>query len=1174
MDELRVRVLGMCSITGGDGAAVPIRSAKARALLFYLMIEARPCTRSALAGLLWGERTEANARGSLRLALMELRRAVGGHLAISPSRVAFDRGRPYALDWEDLVERGVVPEDHRGGFCDDLAIPDAPQFDDWAAERRRQAGRATARVLRGQACAARGRGEHESAARLAFRLLELDPLDEAAHRAVIEALAALGDQAGALAHYETCRRVLDEELGIPPAPGTEALRQQIVAATGRAAARDVTAGEVTGRSVAARAVTGRAVAGRAVAGRAVGGRVPCPPTGLIGRDGEIERVARRLRDHRVRLLTLTGPGGVGKTRLAIALGEKFEDYVLFVSFAGVCPPTGRPHAWAADRTADLTNPANPAGAARTAAHWEADAVVSTLAKAIGVDLTPPKPARDLLIAALRDRRALLILDNLEHLPTVGGLAEAILEAAPGVRILATSRRRLGLCAEHVHEVPALPDEPARALFGERARGLDPEFAADPRALARICAAVGGLPLAVELAASLTRALTCEEIADRLAPADDPAGRSSPVALLERPAPGRHASMRQVFDASWHLLTVPEQRALACVSVFAGGFTLAAALEVAATGVAVVARLTDHSLLRRDRDGRYRVHELVRQCAVARLADDAPRARHATWYARLLGERAARLRDHADAAVLDEIDPDLDNIRLAWRHLGPARAAFAENYWTLCLRRHHYAEALAITADVIASRPAADTEKERSELARWHRLAGIAHFQFERGGESLAALTEALAVTGRPLPTTRPGQLATLTRTALRQAVHRLTPLTGAAGNAPARALAAESARTLSMLAELGFHRQDQTALLLAVLRHLESAERSGGVPERAEAYANVAVVAALAGLGTVARHYGRLADEAIAAVPDPVAVSRARLSRGLLLSAQGRFGEARRTLTAARRHPADRRLAEHCQGLLAELEVRRGRYADAAPLLAAVAAVSVARMGDELSGYWCLTGQAEAMLRLADRTPAGVTGVLKAARTATLALPRLDEDHFARAGGKIQTIQRLRLGVLQAQLSLLEGDVPAARQAVAGALRTADRPDLPLRGTLEAWAGLAEALRALRTADPAIPRLLRHMREVARRTPSAAARMDWAAALLLDLTGRGREARRRASRALTAARDLGTAFDEARSYEALGETERAARLHAELGTAPLTAPLTAPGAGHSPGHPLRHSLGR
>ncbi|WP_344948400.1 ATP-binding protein [Sphaerisporangium flaviroseum] len=1116
-------------------------------MLFYLIVEGTAHTRPALAGLLWSERTEANARGSLRLALMELRRAVGDHLVITRTQAAFDRGRPYSLDWDDLVQRGSVPGDYRGGFLDDLAIPDVPRFDDWIAGRRWQAEQAATRVLGERARAARDRGEHDEAVRLARRVLEIDPLDESAHRSIVEILSAMGNRAGALAQYEACRRTLEQELGVAPDPHTQALRQRIATPGHRAPVPAVAGGP--GTEAPSKGPSGRA--GEVETGRPCGGsrrRLPRPLTELIGRDAEIERVSARLRDPRVRLLTLTGPGGAGKTRLAIAVAERSDTEVQFVSFAGVRPPN------------DHVTPTG--GGQAEAAMPETDAVVTTLAGAIGVDLTPPRPARDLLLAALRDRHMILVLDNLEHLPAAAPLAGAILSVAPAVRILATSRRRLGICAEHVHEVPALPDASARALFVDRARKLDTGFDPDACALARICAAVGGLPLAIELAASLTRALTCGEIADRLEagdPAMATAGRAmatspcAPADLLEHPAPAaavRHASMKQVFDASWRLLNPPEQQALAAVSVFGGGFTLAAALEVAATTAVVLVRLTDHSLVRRDHDGRYRVHELVRQYAVARLADDGPPARHAAWYARFLRERAARLRDHADSAVLGEIEPEMDDIRLAWRYAGSDRAAFAEDYWTLCLRRHYYEEALSVASDMIA----AGSTAQGAEAARWHRLAGIAHFQIERGGESLLALTDALAVADRPLPATRIGKLMVMAGALARQVVYRTTPVAAAAPRAPERALATEAARTLSLLTELSFHRQDQATMLLTVLRHLDMAERAGTTVERAEAYANFAVVTALAGCERVSRHYGRLADEAIAEVPDPVAVSRARLARGLRLAAEGRFAEAQRALTLARSHPVEPRLAEHCHGLLADLEVQRGRYATAVPLMAAVAAMSVARMGDELSGYWCLTGQAEAMLRLADCEPADVAAVLKAAGEATFALRTLDADHFARAGAKIPTIQRVRLGTARARLCLLGGDLATARLAVHDALCAADRPDMPLAGTLEAWAGIAEVLWALDMADAAIPAVLRHMARLARRTPSAAARMGWAAALLLHLTGRRPAAARSATRGLAAARRLGIVFDEARSREALGDVEQAARLHRRVGTMPLTRP--------------------
>ncbi|MEN3534443.1 BTAD domain-containing putative transcriptional regulator [Microbispora sp. ZYX-F-249] len=1142
MDELHVRVLKTPSLTAGDGSAVPVRSAKAKALLFYLAVEGTSRTRSALAGLLWGDRAEANARASLRLALVELRRAAGSHLVVDRTHVAFDRDRPYSLDWEDLVEKGSVPTDYRGGFLDDLVVADAPAFDDWVAERRRQAGHAAAQALGERARAAWNRGDRDGAVRLARRVLAVDGLDESAHQLIIEVMSATGNRAGALAQYEACRRSLDRELGVAPDPRTQALRQRI-ALGGPPASPARPAPPARGARAAAPPREGPPGGGTATR------RLPRPLTRLIGREAEIENVCAKLRDRKVRLLTLTGPGGVGKTRLAIAVAERLDEEVLFVSFASVRPHHSTARAAAGEADGEMDGEMD----------GEVDVVATTLAEAAGVDLTPPRPARDLLLAAVRRRNLVLVLDNLEHLPSVAPLAGAILAAAPAVRILATSRRRMGICAEHVHEVPALCGAPARALLLERARTLVPDIAPDTHSLDRVCRAVGGLPLAVELAATLTRAMTCEEIAEHLDPAG-PAPRTAhaPADLLVHPQPAaatRHASMRQVFDTSWRLLTAVEQRVLAAVSVFAGGFTLPAGIEVADTTALVIARLVDHSLVRRDHDGRHRVHELVRQYAVAHLADESPRARHAAWYARFLRDRAARLRDHADPSVLHELESEIDDIRQAWRHAvhrltDPDRAAFAESYWTLCLRRHRYAEALSVASDMIAAvRP-----EDRAASARWHRLAGTAHFQFERGAESLAAFRRALSVADRPLPSSLPGKSSAVAGGLARQAVRRTTPLSGRARRRPARELAAEAAHTLSVLAELGYHRQEQDTMLLSVVRHLDAAERAGGPVERAEAYANFAVVAALAGSEAAARHYGRLADEQIAAVPDPVAVSRARLARGLRLTAEGRFTAARRALTLARRHPADPRLAEHCLGLLADLEIQRGCYAAAAPLMAAVAETSVARMGETLSGYWGLTGQAEALLRLADRDPADVSAVLKAAEEATRALPVLGEDHFARAGAKIPAIQRLRLGVAQARFHLLGDDAPAARPALDDALRTADRPDMPLRGTLEAWAGLAEVLWALEADDPAVRRVLRHMSRLARRTPSAAPRMGWAAALTHEAAGRRRRARRAAGRALAAARRLGIAFDEARSLEILGETEEAARIHAQLGTTPLTRP--------------------
>lgn len=519
--------------------------------------------------------------------------------------------------------------------------------------------------------------------------------------------------------------------------------------------------------------------------------------------------------------------------------------------------------------------------------------------------------------------------------------------------------------------------------------------------------------------------------------------------------------------------------------------------------------------------------------------------------------------------LEDVEPEMDNIRVAWQYIRrtapAAREGFLENYWTLCLRRHYYAEALSIIEDALAD----PRDTPARVLARWHRLAGIAYFQCERGGHSWTALHRTLAIAGRPLPSTPPGKALALVGSAVRQVLYRTTPLTGRARRPDDRALAREVARALSFLTVLGSHRFDPITTLLTVLRHLNAAQRSGDPVDLAEAYANFSHIAGIAGWRAVSRRYGKLADRAIARVADPAAVSWALLARGLRLMGDGCFDAARKTLTLACRYPADPRHAESCQGLLAELEIFRGHYADAVPMMAAVAERAVIRMGDDVAGYWCLTGQAEAMLRLAGPDHDEIVMVLKAAREATLAISRFDKDHFSRSGPHLMTIQRLRLGSAFARAALLRGDPDAAAEAVTEALRAVNVPFLPKVGVLEALTGLSETLWALHTAhalgdvkEP-VRRALAHMKGFARCAPGVRARLGWATALLGHITGRRSAARRSATTALTRARELGVPYDEARAHEVLSlvaadptaaeaHRHRAATLHATLGTTPLT----------------------
>ena len=267
-----------------------------------------------------------------------------------------------------------------------------------------------------------------------------------------------------------------------------------------------------------------------------------------------------------RLLTLVGPGGVGKTRLALAAAERlaprFADGAAVVALAGV-------------------EPDNP--------EQVPDLLAMTVAEALAV----PRTGRHLLV----------MLDNLEHLPGAAALLTDLLAGSPGLKLLATSRRRVGTGVEWVLDVPGLGEGPAVELFAERARRVRTGFSLEEEgpAVAAICRLVQGLPLAIELAADLARTLPCQVIADKL---------GSDLDVLQTTSaarPPRHRSMRAVIEASWRLLDGDQQRALARLSVFRGGFDPAAAEAVAGAEVAMLSALVERSLVDRAEGGRYGLH---------------------------------------------------------------------------------------------------------------------------------------------------------------------------------------------------------------------------------------------------------------------------------------------------------------------------------------------------------------------------------------------------------------------------------------------------------------------------------------------------------------------------------------------------------------------------------------
>jgi predicted ATPase len=418
--------------------------------------------------------------------------------------------------------------------------------------------------------------------------------------------------------------------------------------------------------------------------------LPARPTSFIGRSSEMETVATLL--GKERLVTLTGPGGAGKTRLALEVAAaSLDDY-----------PDG---VW----VAELAPIADPA------------LVAQAVASALGVREEPGRALIETLGSHLSERELLLILDNGEHvLEAAAGLANALLARAPGVRILVTSRAPLGVVGEQTWAVPTMPvPDPAAAhgidslagvdsvaLFVDRAAAYEPEFAlvaGNARAVAQICSTLEGIPLAIELAAARIRSLSPEEIASLL---EDRFG------LLTSPEPGlssRRQTLQGAVDWSYDLLTEVERTAFLRSAVFAGGFTSAAATTVCGAGAESLAALADRSLLIAD-DARYRMLETIRRYALGRLAssgeETVARDAHAGYFAAFAEEAEPELSSANQQAWMDRLEAEHDNIRAALEWTTGARPRpevalrLAAALWRFWLLRGYWTEGRAWLANAL------------------------------------------------------------------------------------------------------------------------------------------------------------------------------------------------------------------------------------------------------------------------------------------------------------------------------------------------------------------------------------------------------------------------------------------------------------------------------------------
>jgi predicted ATPase/DNA-binding CsgD family transcriptional regulator len=372
--------------------------------------------------------------------------------------------------------------------------------------------------------------------------------------------------------------------------------------------------------------------------------LPPQPTTRVGRSSELSRFAELLADPACRLLTLVGPGGIGKTRLAIEAARQFPN----AQFVPLQP---------------LTSP---------------DFIVSAIAEAVGFQFYSGADPKQQLLDFLHDKAWLLLLDNFEHLLDGATLLSNMLAAAPKIRLLVTSRERLRLVEEWVADVEGLAypfaETDANAegygaveLFLQRAKQVKVSFAltdTNRPEIVRICRLVGGFPLGIELAASQARILACEAIADEIERSLD---------ILETPARNvepRHRTMRAAFEPTWARLSDEERAVFIKVSVFRGGFTREAAKAVAGASLRTLSALVDKSLLRVDASGRYDLHELLLQYAEEQLkrsgGTQTARDAHSCYYADFVHQRVEDMKGRRQLEAIAESRTDFANLGDAWR----------------------------------------------------------------------------------------------------------------------------------------------------------------------------------------------------------------------------------------------------------------------------------------------------------------------------------------------------------------------------------------------------------------------------------------------------------------------------------------------------------------------------
>ncbi|MFE5556769.1 BTAD domain-containing putative transcriptional regulator [Streptomyces sp. NPDC056544] len=748
---MRFEVLGPLTVRTDEGTPVPVPEAKVRALLGALLVRyGRPVPVDRLIDELWGEHLPGNPGNTLQTKVSQLRRILaraeeGGRALVGfgPAGYAL-RVADEAVDAGRFAELTALARKEDGAraraalLSEALGLWRGPAYADFpdAAFVRTEAVRLEERRITAQEDLAEARlelGEHVVLADELGALIAEHPLRQRLYAARMRALYGAGRQNEALAAYRELTTRFAEELGIDPGPELGALHEAILRQDPELTAAPVPVpGPVpepaSGPGSVPKLVSGPVPAVVEARPLRPGTNLPTPVSSLVGREEAVARVCAAVEAGR--LVTLTGPGGVGKTRLALAAAARLAD-------AGPGPfPDGVRFVELAGARGDVAAVIAAALGVREDAGAEGGAATGS-----GGGAT----ARDRLAAALGTRRLLLVLDNCEHVvASVAALTGQLLRQAPGLRVLVTSQEPLALAGETLEAVAPLEGAEAMELFAARAAAGTPGFTLGPHnteAVALVCRRLDGLPLALELAATRVRALGVHALAERLH------DRFRLLNQVRRDAPARQRTLRAMIDWSWELLAPAEQTALSRLAVFSGGFTLESAEAVCAAGdtaaedvLDLVTRLVDCSLVVAPYDGgdtgapRYRMLESVTAYGLERLDGAgeaaAARVRHAEHFADLAERAAAHLHGPEQRGWLRRLDSEGLNLRAALDAAVAAGAAGAALrlvnasawYWFL---RGRIGEARTALGSALACAAAAGGQDGPAVAGARARLAAFA-----------------------------------------------------------------------------------------------------------------------------------------------------------------------------------------------------------------------------------------------------------------------------------------------------------------------------------------------------------------------------------------------------------------------------------------------------------------